>query len=541
MANPQFDFALDQDDPSTARQAAFMVNPPFSKNLVIKNLTTQKSFLITDVRLRSLPRKDEDTIYGLDQWAVDIYHKLAGYESQPGVNTRVVDEMGHDTYDRYDNHSITPDTPTQKTIYKLSAREVDLLVHAGAYDDPASTEARLRKNLVGQTWSMPDRVQVSESRVSIPEQKASVTLGNSSETANRHFVIALVQDVGKKSLIDAHTSGSNMAMVMDTALRQMTPGVVPMADIHNDLQAANNVRSLSKDHQIKSQVLDSELDFDSAPAQNDAELNLDSSQVVQPVPQVDTPSPLIDHEDAASVREDLTLGAAQHAGVDNNTKLTSAKDRNAVQKDQSGIDEFLPNASSDFVPRSTKDTQQWTDSSAFNREQQKESQLFDNSDDQLLANPSLQTVSESKPETNINQENKQQQKRQIVRTTEQSAENTSSQQMTDSHVPAAGAQANISSDTNFDYNDLANAQAPSMDELQKMLNSLKAEGIDQGYQAPDYDQAASESPDAQRRKLKLQQRLQRQENEAKSAAAAEVRRSKARLSNVPKFDDSPDL
>lgn len=541
MANPQFDFALDQDDPSTARQAAFMVNPPFSKNLVIKNLTTQKSFLITDVRLRSLPRKDEDTIYGLDQWAVDIYHKLAGYESQPGVNTRVVDEMGHDTYDRYDNHSITPDTPTQKTIYKLSAREVDLLVHAGAYDDPASTEARLRKNLVGQTWSMPDRVQVSESRVSIPEQKSSVTLGNSSETTNRHFIIALVQDVGKKNLIDAHTPGSNMAMVMDTALRQMTPGVVPMADIHNDLQAANNVRSLSKDHQIKSQVLDSELDFDSTPAQNDAELNLDSSQVIQPVPQVDTPSPLIDHEDAASVREDLTLGAAQRAGVDNNTKLTSAKDRNAVQKDQSSIDEFLPNASSGFVPRSSKTMQQWTDSSAFNREQQKEDQLFDNNDDQPLINPSLQTTSEINPETNINQENKQQQKRQIVRTTEQSAENTSSQQMTNSHVSDAGVQANIPSDTNFDYNDLANAQAPSMDELQKMLNSLKAEGIDQGYQAPDYDQAASESPDAQRRKLKLQQRLQQQENEAKSAAAAEVRRSKARLSNVPKFDDGPDL
>lgn len=539
MANTQFDFALDQDDPSTAKQAAFMVNPPFSKNLVIKNMNTQKSFLITDVRLRSIARKDESSIYGMDQWAVDVYHKLAGYESQPGVNTRVVDEMGHDAYDRYDNHSITPDTPTQKTTYRLSAREVDLLIHAGAYDDPASTEARLRKNLVGQTWSMPDRVQVSESRVRIPDQKSAIVLGDSQpQLHNRDFLVALVQDTGKKNLIDAHTPGSNMAIVIDSALRQMTPGVTPMADIHNDLAAANDVKALSKEHQIQSQVLDSELDFDDVPAQNNDELDLGTMQ--QPITSEtqNSASPVIDHEDAANYREDLTIGAAQRAGVGKDgAGIADTDDKEAVAQDQSGIDEFLPDAPG-FKPSSDNSQPESNDDAALDAEQAQEDQMFANTYEPGDFEADTQSTAPA-TESNLNQENAHQQKQRTIRTTEQSADNN----MPNSQSTAGNYQEPQSEA--MDLSQLDNAQAPSMDELQSMLSQLQAEGVTKGYQAPDYEKSAEQSPAAQREKLKLQRRLQQQQNAERSAANEAAKKARAQRQakqpNVPDFDAGPDF
>ena len=77
------------------------------------------------------------------------------------------------------------------------------------------------------------------------------------------------------------------------------------------------------------------------------------------------------------------------------------------------------------------------------------------------------------------------------------------------------------------------------------MSQLQQEGVTKGYQAPNYDQAAEESPAAQREKLKLQRRLKQQEAAEKSAAAAEAQKSRAKqshkVSNVPKFDDGLDL
>lgn len=540
LANTQFDFALDADDPSTARQSAFMVNPPFSRDLLIKNMDTQKSFLITDVRLRSITRENESSIYGLDQWALDVYHKLAGYESQPGINTRVVDQMGHDIYDRYDNRSITPDTPTQKTIYRLSAREVDLLVHAGAYDDPAGTEARLRKNLVGQTWSMPDQVQVSESHVRIPDPKSAIVLGDAHPSdRTRDFVVALVQDTGKKLMIDAHTPGSNMAVVMDTALRQMNPGVIPMADVHNDLQAANDVKSLSKDHQIKSQILDSELDFDSVPKHQDEELDLNAPQIeASDIPQSD--SPLMDHTDATAYREDLTLGAAKKAGLDKDQGPSRVEDQEAVAQDQSDIDEFLPDADNTLSHIQPSANSQVSEDDAYASEANTENQMFDTADDEQLLN--TQTLEDS---SSINQANKKQQKRQTIRTKEQTANNAVTAQSTEPVSQSAPTSQSAPESQAFDYGDLDNMQAPSMDQLQSILSQLQQEGVTKGYQAPNYDRAAEESPATQREKLKLQRRLKQQEAAEKSAVAAEAQKSREKqnrkVSNVPKFDDGLDL
>lgn len=546
MNRNQFDFALDADDPSTAQQAAFMVTPPFSKDLTVKSLDTQKSFLITDIRLRSMARQDETSIYGIDRWAVDVYHKLAGYESAPGVNTRVVDNMGHDVYDRYDNRTITPDTPVQKTTYNLSAREVDLLIHAGAYDDPANAEASLRKQLVGQTWSMPDQVQVSESRIRIPDMKSVVSTTPQVNGHSNEFTVALVRDTGQKAAIDAHTPGSNMALVMDTALRTLTPGVTPMADIHKDLQAASDVKASSKQHQVKSQVLDSELDFDDAPSAND-ELDFVNMQSTPEVDQSKSQQITMAPDDASDYREDLTVGAEQKADVqEEDVSADDEMSQQTVKDDQAQINQFLPEDQESTPVNTRKRNQQQLVQNQERNEvhhadfnaglADEDYGLNDEEESQLDTESQITSpATDERPVTS----NKKQQRQRIVRTTESQAV----QQTQPAQVQTPVEQPMAQDTGNGQVFDASQAQRPSFDQLQSMLNDLKKEGYASQYQAPDYDEAAKNSPAAQRERLKVQQRLRAQESAAQakaSAAAVQQKQSRPRT-NVPKFDGGPDF
>lgn len=548
MSN-QFDFALDADDPATIAQSAFLMSPPFSQDLTVRSLQTQKSFLITDIRLRSMKRKDDPSIYGLDKWAVDIYHKLAAFESQPGVNTRLVDSMGHDIYDRYDNRSITPDTPTQKTVYALSAREVDLLIRAGAYDDPAGTEELLRQQLVGQTWSMPDQVMVSESKVRLPRLGNTVGDAGVVQYPNQEFLLAAVQDSGQKHVIDAHTPGSNMASVMDIALRTMAPGVTPMPDVNHDLEKANDVEVSSIKHQIKSQILSNELDLgvDQSQIVRNRELDLSNDNVEQDQTE-QAQSPVLSRDDEQQYQANITNDVAEEVGLNKDQSAAmTANDQRVMHADQNVADEFMEDGA---------------DSDAANP----------------AATPS------AAPTTNT--ENHQQVRRQTIRTTEVTAANATTGNVDSLVVPMNGpasevmnaGQAKVDSrDIRSEVNpadlaakpvapdpqpansmadlqaqvdqagqisadsmpDFSDVKTPSKEELKQMLAELNQAGVAQQYEEPDYQAAAQESPAAQREKLQLRRRLAKQEQAAKD----EVNRAAAQP-NVPSFfphDDEREL
>lgn len=535
MSN-QFDFALDADDPATIAKSAFLMSPPFSQDLTVRSLQTQKSFLITDIRLRSMKRKDDPSIYGLDKWAIDIYHKLAAFESKPGVNTRLVDSMGHDVYDRYDNRSITPDTPTQKTVYALSAREVDMLIRAGAYDDPAGTEELLRQQLVGQTWSMPDQVMVTESKVRLP--RLGNTIGDSKvlQYPNQEFLLAAVQDSGQKNVIDAHTPGSNMASVMDIALKTMAPGVTPMPDVNHDLEKANDVEVSSTKHQIKSQILSNELDLgvDQNQLVQSRELDLNNDNIEQDQTE-QVQSPVLSRDDEKQYQDNITNDVADEVGLNKNqSAAVTANDQKVMRADQKVADEFME----DNADNEADDQSEAPKVNAQNRQQVRRQTIrtTEATADQVanrnvapatsdvnLGMDSAADIDQVKPELTAARPQPST-ARTAVKSPINNQQSVGSMADLQAQVDQAG---QTSANSMPDFSDV---KAPSKEELKQMLAELNQEGVAQQYEEPDYQAAAQESPAAQREKMKLRRRLASQEQAVKDQANKAVAQT-----NVPQF------
>lgn len=535
MSN-QFDFALDADDPATIAKSAFLMSPPFSQDLTVRSLQTQKSFLITDIRLRSMKRKDDPSIYGLDKWAIDIYHKLAAFESKPGVNTRLVDSMGHDVYDRYDNRSITPDTPTQKTVYALSAREVDMLIRAGAYDDPAGTEELLRQQLVGQTWSMPDQVMVTESKVRLP--RLGNTIGDSKvlQYPNQEFLLAAVQDSGQKNVIDAHTPGSNMASVMDIALKTMAPGVTPMPDVNHDLEKANDVEVSSTKHQIKSQILSNELDLgvDQNQLAQSRELDLNNDNIEQDQTE-QVQSPVLSRDDEKQYQDNITNDVADEVGLNKNQPAAvTANDQKVMRADQKVADEFME----DNADNEADDQSEAPKVNAQNRQQVRRQTIrtTEATADQVanrnvapatsdvnLGMDSAADIDQVKPELTAAR-SQPSTARTAVKSPVNNQQSVGSMADLQAQVDQAG---QTSANSMPDFSDV---KAPSKEELKQMLAELNQEGVAQQYEEPDYQAAAQESPAAQREKMKLRRRLASQEQAVKDQANKAVAQT-----NVPQF------
>ena len=532
MSN-QFDFALDADDPATIAKSAFLMSPPFSQDLTVRSLQTQKSFLITDIRLRSMKRKDDPSIYGLDKWAIDIYHKLAAFESKPGVNTRLVDSMGHDVYDRYDNRSITPDTPTQKTVYALSAREVDMLIRAGAYDDPAGTEELLRQQLVGQTWSMPDQVMVTESKVRLP--RLGNTIGDSKvlQYPNQEFLLAAVQDSGQKNVIDAHTPGSNMASVMNIALKTMAPGVTPMPDVNHDLEKANDVEASSIKHQIKSQILSNELDLgvDQDQLTQNRELDLNNDNIEQDQTE-QVQSPVLSRDDEKQYQDNITNDVADEVGLNKDQPAAvTANDQKVMRADQKVADEFMEDNEADDqseapkvnaqnrqqVRRQTIRTTEATADQAANRNAVPATSDANLGMDSVVDSDQVtseQTTAHSQPST----------AKTAAKLPVNNQQSVGSMADLQAQVDQAG---QTSANSMPDFSDV---KAPSKEELKQMLAELNQSGVAQQYEEPDYQAAAQESPAAQREKMKLRRRLASQEQAVKDQANKAVEQT-----NVPQF------
>lgn len=535
MSN-QFDFALDADDPATIAKSAFLMSPPFSQDLTVRSLQTQKSFLITDIRLRSMKRKDDPSIYGLDKWAIDIYHKLAAFESKPGVNTRLVDSMGHDVYDRYDNRSITPDTPTQKTIYALSAREVDMLIRAGAYDDPAGTEELLRQQLVGQTWSMSDQVMVTESKVRLP--RLGNTIGDSKvlQYPNQEFLLAAVQDSGQKNVIDAHTPGSNMASVMDIALKTMAPGVTPMPDVNHDLEKANDVEASSIKHQIKSQILSNELDLgvDQNQLTQNRELDLNNDNIEQDQTE-QVQSPVLSRDDEKQYQDNITNDVADEVGLNKDQPAAvTANDQKVMRADQKVADEFME----DNADNEADDQSEAPKVNAQNRQQVRRQTIrtTETTADQVANRNAVPATSDA----NLGKDS-------VVDSDQVTSELTAAHSQISIDRAAAKSSVNnqqtvgsmadlqaqvdqagqASADSMPDFSDV---KAPSKEELKQMLAELNQSGVAQQYEEPDYQAAAQESPAAQREKMKLRRRLANQEQAVKDQANKAVEQT-----NVPQF------
>lgn len=546
LNNDQFDFALDLDDPATLTASSFMTQPAFSSKMETQSVKSQVSYLITDIRLRNVPGAS-DGVYGFDKWGVDIYHRLAGFESKPGVNTQCVDYTGKNIYNRYDNREITPDTVGRRATYTLSAREADLLMHAGAYDHPAETEAELRKNLVGQTYFLPDQVQMTRSHVVVPVQQSAVSVGENvlKKQKPNEFDIIMVNDTGTQTQLNAGTRGSNLAFVMNNALRTMTPGVTPMADIHNDLDAAKNAKALSRDHQIEAQVLDSELDLGDTPEYDDfADLNVRN---VQPTQQVSDAQSYhndnqitLDEQSAANYQDSIMRGAADQAGLTRDEKNTQnvVADVKAQHRDEATVDDFLPedkNAQRVRQVQQNRASNELQDNQMRRAEQAMfnldDSTAYESADEEKEQANSRQLNSQVAPVNKSVSKNLTQDKRKqkIVRQQNIQRAETVEKQQSDSKQNLNNEALNVSNEP-LDVND-----------LQSMLDNLKAEGVGENYQKPDYEAAAKNSPAAQRQRLKVQNRLRAQEASDKAAANQAVANQARRKSNVPSFDGGPDF
>lgn len=538
LNNDQFDFALDLDDPATLTASSFMTQPAFSSKMETQSVKSQVSYLITDIRLRNVPGAS-DGVYGFDKWGVDIYHRLAGFESKPGVNTQCVDYTGKNIYNRYDNREITPDTVGRRATYTLSAREADLLMHAGAYDHPAETEAELRKNLVGQTYFLPDQVQMTRSHVVVPVQQSAVSVGENvlKKQKPNEFDIIMVNDTGTQTQLNAGTRGSNLAFVMNNALRTMTPGVTPMADIHNDLDAAKNAKALSRDHQIEAQVLDNELDLGDTPEYDDfADLNVRN---VQPTQQASDAQSYhndnqitLDEQSAANYQDSIMKGAADQAGLTHDEKNTQnvVADVKAQHRDEAAVDDFLPEDKN--AQRARQVQQNRTSNEIQDNQMRRAEQAMFNLDDSTA----YESADEEKEQTASRQSNNVTvsiNKPVLHDSTQQKRKQQTMRQQQVQRVETAEKQSDIKQ--NSDNETL------SVNDLQSMLDNLKAEGVGENYQKPDYEAAAKNSPAAQRQRLKVQNRLRAQEASDKAAANQAVANQARRKSNVPSFDDGPDF
>lgn len=528
------DFAMDMDDPKT--YAAGLGIAAFADQKEVSSLTTQASYLITDVRLRSLPR-DNDRVYAIDKWGIDVYHKLAGFESQPGVDTQVVDAQSKNIYNRYDNRELTPDTPTRKTTYELNSREVDLLIHAGAYADPSATEEQLRRNLVGSTYSLPDTVQLTTVSGQVPNNPQAISPDDSTglkQYEGRPFVIGMVRDTGKQIRVDASTKGSNMAKIMNGALINMAPGVTPIADAEDTLTEAANVKLSSKDHTVKSVILNNELSLG-----NDESIDDYNDDYYDDTPLVSTDKKekdseyQMDPQAAANYQDELMTGAADQAGVDRNqTDELSAHE----QQDTNEINNFIPMADSSASSTSNVVPMQKQSSSRTNLEDT----LF-NSADEVEETPEEKKLAVKPEITNDHP---------VTSVTPQVTEETESSAST---VRSAAQRENAAAQTDELAAQVSEASAPagqadekmSFNEMQDMLEKLKAQGVGQNYTAPDYEAAAKNSPAARRRRQQLNLKLEAQERAQREAEAkkadAKVAQQQAFKPQLPTFDDGPDF
>lgn len=252
-------------------------------------------------------------------------------------------------------------------------------------------------------------------------------------------------------------------------------------------------------------------------------------------------------DDASDYREDLTVGAEQKADVqEEDVSADDEMSQQTVKDDQAQINQFLPEDQESTPTNTRKRNQQQLVQNQERNEVQhadfnagladEDYGLNDEEESQLDTESQITSpATDERPVTS----NKKQQRQRIVRTTESQAV----QQTQPAQVQAPVEQPMAQDTGTGQVIDASQAQRPSFDQLQSMLNDLKKEGYASQYQAPDYDEAAKNSPAAQRERLKVQQRLRAQESASQakaSAAAAQQKQSRPRT-NVPKFDGGPDF
>lgn len=555
-------YALDADDLAT-RNASAAWFQMFAQDISVKHLKTQASYLVTDVRLHDIPRQDH-YLNGINKWGIDVYRKLAGFETVPGENTQVLNAQGETMYDRFDNRELGVDTPALRSTYVLNGREMDLLLHAGAYDNLERTEQELRQNLVGSTYSVPDDVIMTTYVINAPQDVQAVKMDNQAEP-NYVGRFAVVNDASTLHRFDAHTPHSNFAQVLNGALTEMAPNVQPMADMNKDLEAAKNVKAISKDHVVQSQTLDQEIDLDaelqdqSEPMDNSEEID---SSTIQPSRQTEQET---NADDMSNKRfqNKLAIAAAKDAGLDLHPKedasgLEDPGIANGIQKLNQSIADYLPNTPAanknqrtndqtrrdSFIKAPTADElnlnvagQQSTNNeqSQVNNSQESAAADVDSQIEQVLGAQSgeeqaQQTNGITAEEQNNQQQLKRQRQKSQAMQNEQTAENDKVQQQANNAEAEAG-----------------NGNDMSLDDMQKLLNQLQAEGAGKGYKAPDYEKARKNSPAYKRQQKKLAQRKQAQAAQAKSDAekAAKAEQANVQLPDYSKLfnkqDDGPEL
>ena len=254
-------YALDPSDRSTNKFLKSMeinIGPQSTETL-----DTHVQYLITDVELVPYFDMENVTLSSLPHYALNIYHKMEGFENAPGEVTQMLSQTDDKNWvnvrTRYENNQLAKHPTDGMVTYVLSDIEAKKAIDGGAYNDQQGFNTNLKQQLIGQSYTTTDRIKLITRQYVTPNHNMSL-LPDSIALSKNAILIPSAISSSKKFIFD-QSQPQNFSQLLDTKLQNMIVVNREAQEAAHKQMVARQAQESERNHEVKHVVLDNTLDL----------------------------------------------------------------------------------------------------------------------------------------------------------------------------------------------------------------------------------------------------------------------------------------
>lgn len=248
-------FYFNQSDPKTKALLEEMDDQAF--NVQEHVIDTKASYLITGVDLITYQKQNSNAV---PRYALKLYNQLLGFENNHFMN-QVIDRYGNDTLTQYQKNTLSG-LSGGTNIYVLSSDETKAALDKGMYADRSRFQTALQQNLLGMSYSVPDRVLVRTRSLLYDEDFSGKSFGFGQAPALHSFNYGSVESLYNTHEFDEYYGGTTMSQTFMQAANAIdfNPDYMQQESIHTN----NRVHELNLGEDrpaLTDEVLSNELEL----------------------------------------------------------------------------------------------------------------------------------------------------------------------------------------------------------------------------------------------------------------------------------------
>ena len=254
-------YALDPSDRATNKFLKSMeinIGPQSTETL-----DTHVQYLITDVELVPYFNMENVTLSSLPHYALNIYHKMEGFENAPGEVTQMLSQTEDKNWvnvrTRYENNQLEKHPTDGMVTYVLSDIEAKKAIDSGAYNDQQGFNTNLKQQLIGQSYTTTDRIKLITRQYVTPNHNMSL-LPDSIALSKNAILIPSAMSSSKKFIFD-QSQPQNFSQLLDTKLQNMIVVNREAQEEAHKQMVARQAQESERNHEVKHVVLDNTLDL----------------------------------------------------------------------------------------------------------------------------------------------------------------------------------------------------------------------------------------------------------------------------------------